>query len=187
MTGTGLLIVDVQHDFLPGGALGVPRGDEVVEPLVELAGAAEVVVASRDWHPPDHCSFRAQGGSWPAHCVAGTEGAALHPAIAALALDRVADKGSDSEQEAYSAFAAPGLAEELRRRGVRRLLVGGLATDYCVRASALDALAAGFEVIVVEDAVRAVEVAPGDGERALDEVRRAGGRVLPRSDVPRDE
>jgi nicotinamidase/pyrazinamidase len=183
---TGLLIVDVQHDFLPGGALGVPRGDEVVAPLVELAGEVDVVVASRDWHPPEHCSFRARGGPWPPHCVAGTEGAELHPAIAELAVDHVADKGTDPDQEAYSAFAAPGLADELRRRGVTRLLVGGLATDYCVRASALDALAAGFEVAVVEEAVRAVEVAPGDGERALGEIRRAGGRVSSCRDLLRD-
>jgi nicotinamidase/pyrazinamidase len=180
---TALLIVDVQRDFLPGGALGVGSGDEVLEPLVELASRVDVVAASRDWHPADHCSFGEQGGNWPPHCVAGTAGAELHPAIAALPPDLVVDKGTDGGREAYSAFDAPGLARALRERGVQRLLIGGLATDYCVRASALDALEAGFGVTVLEDAVRAVDVAPGDGARALDEIRAAGGRVAASSHV----
>jgi nicotinamidase-related amidase len=174
---TALLIVDVQGDFLPGGALGVPDGDAVVAPLVEAAKEADVVVASRDFHPPDHVSFAARGGPWPPHCVAGTPGAELHPAVAALRPDRVVEKGRSRDLEAYSAFDDTGLAAWLAERGVDRLLVGGLATDYCVRASALDALAAGLDVVVLEDAARPVDVRPGDGARALDEIREAGGRV----------
>lgn len=174
---SALLIVDVQADFLPGGALGVPDGDAVVEPLTRLAAAADVVVATRDLHPPDHVSFVARGGPWPPHCVAGTPGAELHPAVTALGLDQVVDKAQDPDVEAYSDFDGTDLAGWLRRRGVDRVVVGGLATDYCVRATALDALEAGFAVDVAADACRAVDVAPGDGGRALDEIRNAGGRV----------
>ncbi len=180
---TALLIVDVQHDFLPGGALPAPDGDGVVEPLVRLAGEVDVVVATRDFHPPDHCSFQEQGGPWPPHCVAGTPGAELHPRIAALPLDRVVDKAQTPEVEAYSDFDGTDLTGWLQERGVRRLVIGGLATDYCVRASALDALGAGFDVVVVEDAIRAIDVEPGDGERALDEVRAAGGTVAGSEDA----
>jgi nicotinamidase/pyrazinamidase len=165
MSGTALVIVDVQHDFLPGGALGVPAGDEVIAALVEAAGAEEVdvVVASRDAHPADHVSFAERGGAWPVHCVAGTRGAQLHPEIAALPLDRVVDKGTDSAQDAYSAFDGTGLGDYLRGRGIDRVLVGGLATDYCVRATALDAIAEGFATTVLAAASRAVDVAAGDG------------------------
>ena len=174
---TALLIVDVQGDFLPGGALGVPDGDAVVEPLGRLAAAADLVVASRDLHPVDHVSFAARGGPWPPHLVTGTPGAELHPAVEALQPDRVVDKAQSPDVDAYSAFDGTDLTAWLRGRGVDRLLVGGLATDYCVRASALDALAAGFAVDVAADACRAVDVLPGDGDRALEEVRDAGGRV----------
>jgi nicotinamidase/pyrazinamidase len=174
---TALLIVDVQHDFLPGGALGVAHGDEVIAPLVAVAPMADVVVASRDGHPPDHCSFAAQGGSWPPHCVEGTHGAELHDAIAELEPDHVVVKATTPAVDAYSAFDGTGLADWLRAEGVERVAVGGLATDYCVRASALDALAAGFEVVVLEDACRGVEVHQGDSARALAELRGAGAHV----------
>ncbi len=172
-----LLIVDVQHDFLPGGALAVPEGDAVIPALVAAAGTVDVVVASRDAHPADHCSFVAQGGIWPPHCVEGTRGAELHPAIAALAPALVIEKATEADRDAYSAFDGTGLHEALRDRGVDRLLVGGLATDYCVRASVLDALRAGLEVTVIADGVRGVEVTAGDTERALDEMRAAGAVV----------
>jgi nicotinamidase-related amidase len=174
---TALLIVDVQGDFLPGGALGVPDGDAVVGPLARLAAAADVVVASRDLHPPDHVSFRARGGPWPPHCVSGTPGAELHPAVTALRPDRVVDKAQTPDVDAYSAFDGTDLAAWLDARGVDAIVLGGLATDYCVRASALDGLSAGFAVTVAADACRPVEVLPGDGERALEEIRAAGGRV----------
>lgn len=184
MPRTALLIVDVQRDFLPGGALAVPDGGAVLAPLERLAREVDLVVASRDWHPAGHRSFAEQGGGWPMHCVQGTAGAELHPRIAALRPALVVDKGERADREAYSAFDGTGLTEALRERGVERLLVGGLATDYCVRASALDALRAGFDVVVVEDAVRAVDVQPGDGERALAEVRDAGGSVAASDRLP---
>ena len=178
MVRTALLIVDVQHDFLPGGALGVPAGDEVVAPLVAAAHEADLVVASRDAHPPDHVSFREQGGTWPVHCVDGTTGAELHPEIAALPPDRVVDKATRAETDAYSAFDGTDLASYLRDAAVERVLVGGLATDYCVRATALDAAAAGFTTAVLARACRAVDVEPGDGVRALAELEVAGVEVI---------
>jgi nicotinamidase/pyrazinamidase len=174
---TALLIVDVQHDFLPGGALGVTDGDEVIPALVAAAEDADVVVVSRDAHPADHCSFADQGGVWPVHCVEGTHGAELHPAIAELEPDVRIDKATTRDRDAYSAFDGTRLEEELRARGVDRIVIGGLATDYCVRASVLDALRAGFAVTVLEDAVRGVDVQPGDSERALEEMRAAGAAV----------
>ena len=177
--GTALIAVDVQADFLPGGALAVRGGDAVVGEPVALAGDVDVVVASRDLHPPGHSSFTDQGGRWPAHCVADTPGAALHPRIDAIA-DLVVSKGRDPRADAYSAFDGTDLAGLLRSRGVTRVIVGGLATDYCVRATALESLGAGFETEVVEAAVRAVDSVAGDGDRALEEMRRAGVRVISR-------
>jgi putative nicotinate phosphoribosyltransferase len=176
MPETALIAVDVQHDFLPGGALGVPGGDAVVEPLVRAASAAGLVVKTGDAHTAEHCSFTDQGGIWPVHCVAGTRGAELHPAIAALDGPFV-EKATTQGADAYSGFDATGLAELLREAGVRHVLVGGLATDYCVKATVLDALRAGFRVTVLADAIAAVDVEPGDGQRALDEMVAAGARV----------
>ena len=175
--GEALLIVDPQVDFCPGGALPVPHGDAIFEPLNRIAPAFAEVVASRDWHPPDHVSFKARGGPWPPHCVAGTRGAEFHPELDAGRLTHVVSKAVRSDQEAYSAFAGTGLAGWLRDRGVRHLWVGGLATDYCVRQSVLDALAEGFAVTVLEDCIGAVEVEPGDGARALAEMRSAGAVI----------
>ena len=174
-----LVIVDFQNDFTPGGALGVAGGDEIAGQLNELAasGNYDVVVATRDWHPPDHGSFAAQGGPWPEHCVQGTPGAELHPGLDRALVDVVVDKGQDPATEGYSGFEATNLAELLRERNVDHVTVVGLATDYCVKNTALDALRAGFGVTVDSTAVRAVEVAPGDGARALEEVRAAGGSV----------
>jgi nicotinamidase/pyrazinamidase len=174
-----LLIVDFQNDFTPGGALGVEGGDEIAGRLNELASDAlfEFVVATRDWHPPDHGSFREQGGIWPVHCVAGTEGAELHPGLDRSRVDAVVDKGQDVGADGYSGFEATLLEELLRARGVDDLTIGGIATDYCVKNTALDALRLGFRVTVDSSAVRAVEVSGGDGERALDEIRAAGGAV----------
>jgi len=174
-----LVIVDFQNDFTPGGALGVAGGDEIAGRLNELAasGNYDVVVATRDWHPPDHGSFAAAGGPWPEHCVQGTPGAELHPGLDRALVDVVVDKGQDPATEGYSGFEATNLAELLRERNVDHVTVVGLATDYCVKNTALDALRAGFGVTVDSTAVRAVEVAPGDGARALEEVRAAGGSV----------
>jgi nicotinamidase/pyrazinamidase len=193
-----LLIVDVQNDFCPGGALAVSEGDRVVEPLNELARTFDLVIATRDWHPPDHGSVagvevdpaRWRGADppsiWPVHCVQGTPGAELHPALDRSQIDVVVDKGQDRFGQGYSAFHESGLAELLRERGVERLYVGGLATDYCVKSSVLDARRLGFEVTVVEDAIRAVEVNPGDAERAIEEMRAAGARLATSAEIGRE-
>jgi len=173
------VIVDFQNDFTPGGALGVDGGDAIAGRLNELAADPrfELVVATRDWHPPDHGSFTEQGGIWPVHCVQGTPGAELHDGLDRTRVDVVVDKGQDPGTEGYSGFEATGLEALLRERGVDRVTIGGLATDYCVKNTALDALRLGFDVVVDGAAVRPVDVEPGDGERALDEVRAAGGSV----------
>jgi nicotinamidase/pyrazinamidase len=182
--GTALLAVDVQPDFMPGGSLAVAEGDEVVAPLVAAAESAALVVATRDWHPAGHISFAARGGPWPPHCIATTPGAAIVPAIDRIA-DVVVSKGTDPDVDAYSGFDGTGLAGILRAQGIGRLLIGGLATDYCVRATTLDALREGFEVVVIADAVRAVDVQSGDGERALEEMRAAGAQVRTVAEVAR--
>lgn len=176
MSRTALLAVDVQGDFLPGGALGVPDGDAVVAPLLAAAADADLVVASRDWHPAGHVSFAERGGPWPVHCVAGSPGGRMHHDIDRIA-SVVVSKGTNPDVDAYSAFDGTPLAAVLRAAGITRIVIGGLATDYCVRATALDALGEGFEVVVLRDAVRAVDVQPGDGARALDEIRAAGARL----------
>lgn len=176
--GDALIVVDMQNDFLPGGRLPVPRGDEVV-PVLKRVLAAFVrarlpVFATRDWHPANHCSFREQGGPWPPHCVQGSPGARFAPGLG-LPPDAVTVSTADTpEREAYSSFDGTDLARRLRAAGVRRLWVGGLATDYCVLCTVRDARAAGFEVLLLTDAVRAIDVQPGDGERAVEEMRRAG-------------
>jgi nicotinamidase/pyrazinamidase len=174
-----LVIVDFQNDFAPGGALAVPHGDEIAGRLNALAasGRFDLVVATRDWHPADHGSFASAGGRWPEHCVAGTPGAELHPALDAAGVDVIVDKGRDPATEGYSGFDGTGLAGLLRARGIDRVTVAGLATDYCVRATALDALREGFAVTLDTAGSRGIDADPGDVERALDEVRAAGGEV----------
>ena len=176
--GDALLIVDLQVDFLPGGSLGVPHGDAVIAPinrLIALYGAHRLpVIASRDWHPALHCSFAAQGGPWPPHCVAGTIGASFSAQLDLPDDAIVVSKADTVDVDAYSAFNGTGLADDLRARGVRRLAVCGLATDYCVLNTVLDALKAEFEVLIVAEAARAVDVAAGDGERAMTRMLLAG-------------
>jgi nicotinamidase/pyrazinamidase len=174
-----LIIVDFQNDFTPGGALAVAGGDEIAGQIDELArsGGYDLVVATRDWHPPDHGSFAAQGGPWPEHCVQGTPGAELHPALDRKLVAAVVDAGQDQDKEGYSGFEETQLEELLRERGIDHVTVVGLATDYCVKHTALDALRKGFGVTVDSTAVRAVEVQPGDGQRALEEIRAAGGSI----------
>jgi nicotinamidase/pyrazinamidase len=184
-----LLIVDFQNDFCPGGALPVAEGDLIAGPINELLDSFELVLASRDWHPPDHGSFvgvevdptQWKGTDppsiWPVHCVQGTSGAELHPDLDRAKVDIVLDKGQDPNSQGYSAFQDTRLGEILRERGIDRLFVAGLATDYCVKNSVLDARGLGLDVVVVEDAVRPVDVNPGDGERALEEMQAAGARL----------
>ncbi|REJ37606.1 MAG: bifunctional nicotinamidase/pyrazinamidase [Bacillota bacterium] len=188
--GDALIIVDVQNDFCPGGALAVPQGDQVVPVLnrwiEEFHRRGLPVVYTQDWHPQGHCSFRDQGGPWPVHCVQDTPGAAFHPDL--LVKGEIFRKAYLPEPDAYSGMEArrvqDGRLQEdqplprwLREQGVRRVLVGGLATDYCVRATVLDALREGFQVVVLRDGVRAVDVQPGDGERALREMAEAGAVI----------
>lgn len=173
-----LLIIDFQNDFTPpDGALAVPEGDRIADRLNELAASDrfDLVVATRDWHPPDHRSFERHGGPWPEHCVQGTEGAELHPALDRERVDVVLDKGQHAQTEGYSAFERPDLDRILRDRGVDSLAIAGLATDVCVRATALDAIERGYDVEVVADASRGVD--RSGAERALDEVRERGGTV----------
>jgi nicotinamidase/pyrazinamidase len=192
-----LLIVDFQNDFCPGGALPVAEGDRIAEPINELLDSFDLVVATRDWHPPDHGSFvgieidpdKWRGADppsiWPVHCVQGTPGAELYPALDQTKVDVVIDKGQDPNSQGYSAFQDTSLGELLRERGVERLFVTGLATDYCVKNSVLDALGLGLEVTVVEDAVRGVDVHPGDSERALEQMETAGATLESSSAVSR--
>jgi nicotinamidase/pyrazinamidase len=174
-----LLIIDFQNDFVAGGALPVPEGDEIATRVGELldSGRFDLVVATRDWHPRDHASFRAQGGPWPPHCVQSSEGAELHSSLDRSRIDVVVNAGFRPELEGYSGFEETELERVLRERDVDRVTLVGLATDYCVRHTALDALRAGFEVTVDRAAVRGIDVEPGDSERALAEVERAGGRI----------
>jgi nicotinamidase/pyrazinamidase len=175
-----LVIVDFQNDFTPpDGALAVPGGDAIAPRLNALARDERfaLVIATRDWHPPDHGSFVQQGGIWPPHCVQGTPGAELHPALDRDPIDAVVDKGQRADTEGYSAFEADELGELLRDRGITALTVVGLATDYCVLNTARDALAAGYEVTVDASATRAVDATPGDGDRALAELRERGVRI----------
>jgi nicotinamidase/pyrazinamidase len=178
-----LLIIDFQNDFTAGGALAVPEGDEIAGPVKRLAGRFDFIAATRDWHPPDHTSFETQGGPWPVHCVQGTHGADFHPAMNDIRLDAVVDVGKGRDDEGYSGFEKSDLAPILREAGIDEVYVCGLATDYCVRASAIDACEEGFEVTVVEDAVRAVEVNPGDGDRAFGDLRDAGARIATSDEV----
>jgi nicotinamidase/pyrazinamidase len=173
-----LVIVDYQNDFVPpGGALAVPEGDTVAQRINALAasGDFDLVVATRDWHPADHGSFAEQGGTWPVHCVQGTPGAELAPALDRAPIDVVIDKGQARDTEGYSGFDATDLAALLRERGVDEVTVVGLATDYCVRHTALDALREGFAVRVDPGATRGVD--RDDAAAALDELRAAGARV----------
>jgi nicotinamidase/pyrazinamidase len=169
--GDALLVIDMQVDFLPGGALGVPKGDEVLAPVNRLLrlfrNQGLPIYASRDWHPENHCSFAARGGPWPPHCVAGTSGAAFSSQLELPSGAIVVSKADSADADAYSAFNGTHLAAQLRERGVRRVVVCGLATDYCVLNTVIDARENGFEVLVVPEAMRAVDVAPGDGERAM--------------------
>jgi len=180
---TALLIIDFQNDFTAGGALAVPEGDEIAEPVKRLAEGFDVIVATRDWHPPDHASFEAQGGPWPVHCVRGTHGAEFHAAMEGIRLDGVFDVGQDRDDEGYSGFENSDLARVLREHDVDEVYVCGLATDYCVRASTIDACREGFDVTVVEDAVRGVEVNEGDSERAFRDMREAGAKVATSHEV----
>ena len=176
-----LIVVDVQNDFCPGGTLAVPHGDEVVAPLNraidEFLARGEPVYKSRDWHPPTTKHFADYGGVWPVHCVQNTKGAEFHPALRDDPRITVISKGL-GDTDCYSAFDETDLLDQLRRENVEEVVVGGLATDYCVKSTVLDALKSGFKVKALRSAMRAVDVQPGDGERAIEEMRNAGAEIV---------
>ncbi|MBN1382142.1 MAG: nicotinamidase [Deltaproteobacteria bacterium] len=185
-TGDALIVVDVQNDFLPGGALGVKEGDKIIAPVNQVIRVFLTqklpILYSRDWHPADHSSFARNGGPWPPHCVQGTEGATFSPALKMPPDPLIFSKGTHVEKEEYSAFqgrdsTGRSMAEALSKFGVKRVLIGGLATDYCVLNTVQDLLKAGFRVIVLTDACRAVDVSPGDGENALVEMIAEGATI----------
>jgi nicotinamidase/pyrazinamidase len=180
--GDALLIADVQHDFLPGGALGVAGGDEIIPVLLRYIKRFQSqglpIIATRDWHPLDHCSFQERGGIWPVHCVAGFRGAEP-PAGFDLAPETVIiHKATAPDKEAYSAFEGTRLDAELRVWNIRRLFVGGLATDYCVLNTVKDAIRLGYAAVLLVDGIRAVNVRPNDGRAAEEEMTRLGAVPL---------
>lgn len=183
---TALVVVDIQNDFCPGGALPVKDGDKVVPVLnkyiEEFSKAGAPMLFTRDWHPPDHGSFKAQGGPWPPHCVQNSEGAKFHRDLLIPPEGEIVSK-ADKRDEAYSFFQGTGLAEKLKERGIKRLLVGGLATDYCVKETVLDGLKHGFEVFHLDDASKGVNVNPYDSERALQEMVAKGAQRIRFQDI----
>jgi len=183
---TNLIVVDVQNDFCPGGALAVPDGDKIISALNEyikkFSDSGAPIIFTRDWHPPDHSSFKSQGGPWPSHCVQNSEGAKFHSNLMIPENAEIVSK-ADRKDEAYSFFRGTNLAEELHQRGIKRLLVGGLATDYCVKETVLDGLRHGFEVYHLDDASRGVNVNRDDSELALREMVSRGAKRIKLSDV----
>jgi nicotinamidase/pyrazinamidase len=173
-----LIIVDVQNDFLPGGRLAVPRGDEIIPLLNRYLAGFELeklpIFATRDWHPPNHCSFQTQGGPWPVHCVMQTQGAEFPAALRLPSWAVVISKGSSPDQEAYSGFEGTNLETRLRKASVEHLFVGGLATDYCVLNTVRDGVKRGFKIMLLKDSIRAVNVHPDDGRKAEEEMLRLG-------------
>jgi nicotinamidase/pyrazinamidase len=193
MADEALIIVDVQNDFCPGGALAVPAGDAVVPVLNNyarrFAERGAPIFASRDWHPAVTRHFKDYGGIWPVHCVQGTPGAVFHPDLLLPEGTEVVSKGADPNEDAYSAFQATtargeALADALRRGAVRHLYVGGLATDYCVKATVLDALDRGFRATLLVDAARGVNLQPHDAELAIEAMVRAGADVAALERLP---
>lgn len=182
-----LLVIDVQNDFCPGGALAVSGGDGVVPVLNqyirEFRQTGLLVIFSRDWHPQKTTHFKEFGGIWPRHCIQGTKGAEFHPDLNVPDNAIIVTKGNDPDSDDYSAFQAVtedghGLGDMLREMGIKRILVGGLATDYCVKESALSGINEGFDVVLLEDAIKGVDINPGDSVKAIDEMHKAGAKSL---------
>jgi len=185
--GDALMVVDVQNDFCSGGALEVRGGDEVVPVINGILDKFTTRVYTRDWHPVNHVSFSETPEfvdmSWPRHCVAGTPGAEFHPDLAVPDDAMIVNKATDPGAEAYSDFEGTGLGDDLRGRGIKRVFVAGLATDYCVKFGALDALKEGFEVYALKDAVRGVDVPPGSADKAIEEMKAAGAKIIDSSEL----
>ena len=182
-----LLVVDIQNDFCPGGTLAVRGGDELPALVNAISGRFHVKVFTRDWHPANHCSFSDEpewvDGSWPAHCVQNTPGAAFHAGLVVPEGAIIVDKATDPARENYSDFEGTGLADKLRMEGVKRLFICGIATDYCVKANALDSIAGGFDAVLLIDACRAVDVPQGSGESAIGEMAQAGVKIYRTGDL----
>lgn len=180
--GDALILVDVQNDFLPGGALAVTRGDEVVPTLNRyihmFQSRALPIYATRDWHPENHCSFKQQGGPWPPHCRAGSPGAKFARTLDLPQGVVIISKATAPDKDAYSGFEDTDLRERLRKQNIKRVFVGGLATDYCVLNTVKDALTQGYSAMLLQDAIRAVDVNPGDGEKAQQEMERLGACAI---------
>lgn len=181
-SGDALIIADMQNDFLSGGSLAVPMGDTIIPVinryLMLFHDHGRRVFAIRDWHPPDHCSFEQQGGPWPPHCLATTSGAAFHPDIEFPMNTQVISKATTAEKEAYSGFADTQLRALLQQLGIRRLFIGGVATEYCVLNTVKDALHYHYTAFVLEDAIRAINLQPDDGVHALEEMTRLGATLI---------
>ncbi len=177
-----MIVVDVQNDFLPGGALGIAGGDRIVPILAAYMTRFQArglpIFVTRDWHPPDHCSFREQGGPWPVHCVAGTPGSLPPPGFHPPASAVLIYKAIDRDKEAYSTLQDTPLDRHLRALKIRRLFIGGLATDYCVLNTVKDARALGYDVCLLLDGIRAVNLRPDDGRKAEEEMLRLGAVAL---------
>jgi len=185
---TALVLVDIQNDFCPGGALAVAEGDQTVDVANNLMPHFPLIISTQDWHPVNHVSFKERGGPWPPHCVQGTQGAELHPALKRTRIDHYFYKASSPDNDAYSEFEGTdekglSLDEVLRSHGVSKLCVVGLATDYCVRATVLDGVSRGYQVYVCTDGVRAVNVDPEDGERALQDMSKAGVKLVTSAEI----
>lgn len=169
--GDALLIIDIQNDFLPGGSLAVAEGDQIIPVLNgyidQFIYRQLPVFATRDWHPANHCSFIPQGGPWPEHCIAGSKGAEFSSELHLPASTSIISKGTDVEQDGYSGFVNPALKDQLDKMGACRLFIGGLATDYCVLNTVRDALSCHYQVLLLTDAIRAVNVQRQDGGNAI--------------------
>ncbi len=184
---SALIIVDVQNDFCPGGTLPVPEGNMVVPILniyIEKFITRNIpVYFTRDWHPENHMSFKSEGGMWPQHCIQGTYGAQFHPEISIPSAAVIISKGTASDREAYSGFQGTDLESRLKTQHIRRLFIGGLATDYCVKNTVLDALKAGIEALFLSDASRGVDVNAGDSKRAIEEMLGQGAIEVTLGDI----
>ena len=187
MIERALVVVDVQNDFCPGGSLAVGGADRIIPRLNRVITTFErmgtPIFFTRDWHPRNHCSFKEQGGVWPAHCVKGTRGARFHPDLKVPRRARIISKATEPAVEAYSGFQGTELARDLQQLGVREIFVGGLATDYCVKNTVLDGLAAGLGVFLLSDCVEGVNLKPSDAARAVKEVLARGAKSITSSDA----
>lgn len=186
-SGDALLIIDVQNDFLPGGSLSVPQGNKIIPKLNEYINISMThqlsIYATRDWHPTQHCSFHSQGGKWPAHCVADTHGAEFPSSLKLPSSAVIISKATTPEKDSYSGFQQTNLDTSLRIAGVQRLLIGGLATDYCILYTVRDALKLGYHVFLLIDAIQAIDAQPGDELRALDEMNSLGAKFTSLQEV----